>query len=559
MNCRWIAHILDELDVSRLSEAERRDVESHLTSCPECARDWQIHTRLLALPQRQMRPELANRCRVAVVAHATSRRRFRRYFLYGAALAFAAAAYMLVRTLVPSPAPARRAPSGTSVLAPSMAPLHNLASATTTAPAAAIEESHPPERYSVRLMPMRLGADGSPMRAVIDRYYTALRDALGNVPALVLVESVGSSSLPADYRISVSSQGWEGIDSRAATWLMSVEVEGFGTARDGRGIFANSFYIPLASPAEAAACADRVQDCPTTETAAAETVAQLRDSYFPFDAGRLRELLEQLQDPARSSAARSATLANLMKLVTSTGGPGWDTATVRAIVELARLNPDMRSEVWRSLRGAGTTAFIVPMLESLQGDADPNVRLSAATTLHADFPSDPRVRAAFEAVARNDRWQLLRMVALRAVSDDRAWLEYMLATLRNSNLTDRQRIEPLGYMTTAGWPLDVLKPIEEEVVDALLPVLPGLWRQGDFSGGTIAALRLIAGSDNPAVLETLLGLLPLNSKPYAVLRVTDALHRHLGDPRVRTALQQLATTHVDSQVRESVRRLIDPR
>src|SRR5262245_61444100 len=105
MNCRWIAHLLDELDVSRLSDAERRDVESHLGTCAECARDWEIHQRLLALPKRQMRPELVSRCRVAVVAHAEGRRRSSRYVLYGVVLALAAAAGMLAWTLLPPSAP----------------------------------------------------------------------------------------------------------------------------------------------------------------------------------------------------------------------------------------------------------------------------------------------------------------------------------------------------------------------------------------------------------------------------------------------------------------------
>jgi hypothetical protein len=105
MNCQDIAHILDEREVESLLAERRSDVQAHLATCHDCARDWQIHSQLVgvtvpAVPdalRAQFSPQW-------VAASRDGRKRRNGLVVIGALVALAAAAAtLLVQKSDPAP------------------------------------------------------------------------------------------------------------------------------------------------------------------------------------------------------------------------------------------------------------------------------------------------------------------------------------------------------------------------------------------------------------------------------------------------------------------------
>jgi hypothetical protein len=119
MNCQDVARIVNLRSLDDVTGDEGREIEAHALSCPHCAADWAMHSRLAALKIPPMPAELVARCRTLAVANAPvfrARHRARRLVLIGslAALAAAAASMLVVRqadTPSPQPMPAAAATS----------------------------------------------------------------------------------------------------------------------------------------------------------------------------------------------------------------------------------------------------------------------------------------------------------------------------------------------------------------------------------------------------------------------------------------------------------------
>lgn len=105
MNCQDIARILDERDVDDLLAREQSDVQAHLATCRDCARDWQIQAQLADARIPAVPPELRALYspRVEGVVGLAARRRSR--FIIVGSLAAAAAAAMLALQMNTVPAP----------------------------------------------------------------------------------------------------------------------------------------------------------------------------------------------------------------------------------------------------------------------------------------------------------------------------------------------------------------------------------------------------------------------------------------------------------------------
>jgi hypothetical protein len=86
------------------------------------------------------------------------------------------------------------------------------------------------------------------------------------------------------------------------------------------------------------------------------------------------------------------------------------------------------------------------MLQTLHSDPDDETRLRTFGALAADHGDDPRLRAAFATVAREDDRDLIRMLATRDLGGEAAWSAYVIATLENDRLSAEQRTEPLLYI-----------------------------------------------------------------------------------------------------------------
>lgn len=117
----------------------------------------------------------------------------------------------------------------------------------------------------------------------------------------------------------------------------------------------------------------------------------------------LVELQQRATDPLASEEEKLQALRQLRHLRDPEGREGRSPAVVDAMVELVRTSesPEVRADVWRQLSHVTEPAMRGPLLDSLAGDPDPEVREEAAETL-ADFLPDSGVRSALEYAAEYD-------------------------------------------------------------------------------------------------------------------------------------------------------------
>src|SRR5690606_35296788 len=92
-----LTRIADTMEISLVSDAERRDAELHAGSCRRCAAVWSIHSALACETVESVPAELVVRCRTAWASpqRAAKRQAARRMTLTGSVMVLAAAAAIL--------------------------------------------------------------------------------------------------------------------------------------------------------------------------------------------------------------------------------------------------------------------------------------------------------------------------------------------------------------------------------------------------------------------------------------------------------------------------------
>ncbi|MEO8315442.1 MAG: HEAT repeat domain-containing protein [Pseudomonadota bacterium] len=617
MNCSDISLILDDRDTGTLDDGLRKAADAHVAECRDCARDWKLHTRLVARKFPALPPDLLDECSALAVSspaalgtrrkgsHAalitsvpTAGRRANRKLLWGSLIVLAAAA----ATVVPlSMQNAQTGPEATARVVQSEAPrVFDVAPAMmapeTAVPAKSLEtvpgviiEAVAAPLFTVRVaLPDPPRAEQAAMRAalkdpavqeVLQSLRAALVAELRKVPGLAVLDKDPTEITPASrhYRLRIGPDLTTSIDGRIYRWqhgytvdLTAQELQPGGTSTQRLAIGALVGVDSIATCTGVAPAEDR--PCPSVPETAAELVHTLRQEVFPPDSSVTRPLQARVGDPLLAPEERFKSFAELCKQQSKSEGKSLlsDKEVVRAAVELARLtDPVHRAQIWRAMRGISDALLVEPLLTSLQLDPE-EVRIAAIETLAADFSGDRRAQLALEAAAIADPRPLVRAVAQRGLTGEEGWRTYVASSLKNSGLPDSQRVEALMYALYPPYTLEnpsgaanpnfspILKGFDDAAVRALVELFPraDVFRSGPSSN--LLANFAYLNTKNPAVTELLLNVLVHDSKALNREAAGKVLAEvHLSEPRVREALTKAISSDPDPSVRDDIRQYME--
>jgi hypothetical protein len=606
MNCREVTEILDNQKTS-LDPAQRREAETHMATCAECASAWNLQAGLADLPGMAPPANFASHCRLLVAAtprSVTSRPAIRRRLLAGALTALAAAAALLV--IYPRQSevtlPVASEPTLTVDAAASIP--ESMAGSVSTEvsaelPQAEAIEASTTSHFLVRVMPLALpsnaqGAAANPLmngrptstqeqvrafendparREALQALHTALIEELRRLPGLVLVDSDLAAMEPASsrkYQVRLSTPimfSPDGTSVEKNNRLVVVMLRAEQVRSNGQSVnrLSSGAEIDLQAPCTGAA---PIADTPCADARgiAATLVRQLRERVFPPDASATRALQAKFQDSSLGVEQRSNLLAELLKTRDNTDDMSLlrDPGVVRAAIDLAaNSDPAMRARIWRSMRGVGSRDLIPALINSLVSDSG-DARIAALETL-ADFRDDARVRSTLESIALGDSRPLVRAVAERSLSGEESWKRYLVASLKDSSRPAPDRLEALAYHLyppapgaapsgTQYW--QILEMLDDSAVTAMAEALPSA---GSLQGNAGILMSNFAGTHNknPAVTEMLLRVLEHDSRPRMRTIAGEVLARaHRREPRVRDALSKAMGSDPDPGVRDWIRQVL---
>lgn len=586
MNCQDISGILDDRDMTSLSDAERHDVGAHLHECGDCASGWAVQRHLAAAPIPPMPATLTKQCRTLVAARSRpgadtqARRRTSRLFLVGGLAAMAAAAALLGTAWrnsgeAPVPAVAREAASSAQPVAEPAITAATVQS-DATVPAAVetkkkLEPAADSPRFTVRVLPLNDQTTDEPSRRATTAFYAALLDRLRKLPGVTLVtaEAVGPQIPPGEYQLTVTGSGpvqgkWN------ARMMIKARVPVRGDVQGQRATVPVLLqYASVAYPLCTGSLVDHpVIGCSDPEGGAASQVELMRLVAFPSDPSLQRTLRARLLDRSLAPEQRWKALESLRVtrpvVVPGASAPcltqeqtSLDADMLRGAVDLAASAPsaDMRAQVWRALRDVRMPELVQPLIDASRLEADDAVRLEAVTTLARDYAQDPKAHAALESIADGGAPELVRMIAQRALSGEKAWTDYLSARLQDESLPDTRRIEALTYAASSGGQAGQLRAVlDAKAVQALSVIVPRTLAAQDYAAGGADGLRnligVLASTNQPATVSLLTSTLNVSSDPLIRRLAVTGLARHLDDARARETLEEIAAHDADPMLRE---------
>lgn len=573
MNCQDIFRTLESRNVNALTAAERRACEAHATSCPRCGGEWIAYARLAAVPVPPMPPTLAARCEaVAAGIPATGakpgrgRRPRNRFLLIGALAALSAAAAMI--EVVPRVVAESRAPQRDDAGA-------HPAGATAEGNPAAVASpvAMPAGSFTVHLRSLKYESPDPAALRKVQEYHTVLAEGLRAVPGLQLLddEAIARAGAPARYRITIdgpdaaAAQRALANDAWAATFRAEVlkPASADGSASSGTAYVSAEGYTrggvggpePFAGKSivvpHSGQCGPLILCTPGS--IAAWQVKDLRMQVFPLDGSIQQELEARFLDPSLPVGEHFQAL-NELQAVTKRAGSSMSDAVVReALARMDRTPQKEDRDLYLAfLGGQGHPGLIPPLIDMALRDPDDGARLAAVEHLSAGFTDDNAVRAALESVSRNDRKELNRKVAERALVGDAPWNDYVVATLKDTNQSVQQRLEPLRWMSGQGISVT---PLAGAVLGEDREVFINLLVQAGRERNTFAtrALGAFGSVNHPGASRLVLSV--FDAVPdYERLRL---LERHLDDPDVRGRVEQIAAGPSDEILRAGARAMLD--
>jgi hypothetical protein len=464
----------------------------------------------------------------------------------------------------------------------------NVADAPRAAPAAS---ARPRPRdanrsYTVIAMPPRHESRDPSARASLDAFYTALLSELREAPRIALLipgvtAPPSDIDRPADYLLTVTSldvaapvagglsfrvtDDWGG-DSAASTGLPSAGIASLQGRRGAAQWPVEIRVQPIGQP-DSAGFTSILQIGAEDMRLAAQQAEMLRRKVFPDLVTKL-QLLARLRDGALPAAERSVALEDLLDIQQRDVGEELESADIATILEHAStMRMDQRAQLWRSLRRISHPDLVEPLLDSARRDVDESVRFEALATLAANHGNESKVRAAIEAMARQDTDEIVRMAARRALQGEPEWRAFIVTTLEDARLSYGERLMPLVMAVRSA-----TTPAETQAITALLKdgavlkPLVNLVREGWYEtaeAGVIAdAVSLLANAEHPAASDLFVQVLPEQAVPRAEPTPRGVkpappqlspeamawLQNHRNDARVRRILQDVADGKVDQQL-----------
>jgi hypothetical protein len=492
MNCEDIRRVLDDGDPGRWKASEGKRAEAHLASCPDCARDWATHERMLTQPLPPLPQDFARRCRDAarsVPTVASPRHAPQRTLVIGALWLTGAAVAGLIALDI----------ADTLAIGP-MA--HGSSDGDIRSFAEAVHARLPEALDAIQGLELVAFPDSGPAPAASCSLtgFSALPPAVDISGASTLVtpwrqddaaiqtangDSSGFLTSDADYELLLASaQCPAGPTRQAAHWSITVTVQ------HAHGSSAFEVGGPLSEPIDPGQVATRI-------------VSVLSGSFF-VDATQLAELQAPVMDTNLPIDRRIAALDVFSRTIRGRGIPGrLYEAAIAAAVDIAyyETDPVLRAEVWRLLSGLHSPFLNQRLADALLYDDSEWVRIAAVETL-AERASDPTARTTLKYASETDPAPSVAMRARWAVLDDAGRREYAVATLLDSSLADELRLMPLAYGLAIGpyigrTALEISPANDLRIPEAVAEILPGL-DEGEMKLGLLVWLNEV---DDPSLAD----------------------------------------------------------
>jgi hypothetical protein len=568
MNCQDFSLAMDDRDIGALNEAERREFDAHLSTCTECARDWDLHLRLAATPTPPLPVNLHHSIRASLPAQgrAGGRPNSGRLVIVGSLLALAAAAavFTVYGTRTPAPAvPAAAFAPPPALPVPTLSP-ERVEASPATAPvvtrpvqSTATEKKRPAaqpvsaaKQRTVRLLSFQNQATGAAFTAV-DAFFTAFLSNLRNSPGVAVIapdQPQAPGAAPAELQLRVRGYG-PVPEGKFSLELQFENLQPDGTYR------LEYIFMPTGDIAPACASSlpvDGMQSCRSPSHLAvgmAKTVAsRMASNSTPPDPQ------SQLLDRSLKAENRLGALLKLREL-----GKHTEPETIGGAIEIVPniADPKLRAMLWKYMLGARSPLLVPALVEAVKQDPDADVRLQAMTTLAVDYPDDPRMRAALESAAQQDSKPLVRAWARRGLSGEEGWNQYMVSSLKDTSRPAAERAEALAFRLTEPRALDLQAFLNEnDAVAALAEVLRTM--EAHSPGGNLSLLLnpRVTALDDPAITDLVLNNLEKRPAPYSLSILGGMLKSHSDKSRIRAALEKISAGDPDPSVRQAAEKML---
>ncbi|MDQ2639436.1 MAG: hypothetical protein M3Y79_02480 [Pseudomonadota bacterium] len=585
MNCQDIERILDDVDVTGIDAEMERAVDSHLRTCPQCARDWQLQQRLARKELPVMPAELAARCAKAARVSSGAAGRVRRLVVVGAlTLAAAAALWLGTRqppaVIVPAPALANAAQEPREEVQAAAPPTEVAAGA----PDSRTTEDTPPANpsaplLSIWVLPTEAGSEDVAIRSAARQLHESLVEALRAIPDAHVREGESAAGRGADYVLQISKETLSTPDPEGMwrfqvsvqvprSTLSSEQIKGYEQVQSVQGMggatvpgyirrFGYGTLVSLQVPCKMAMC-------PAKQ--AAEAVESIRLNAFRLDRAKQQEVFARFRESGTDFATRLKLLGDLNTLTGTGRATPVDAQFARAILDMHADASDrsQRLRLWRALDNYTDNAMIEPILWLVRQETDTQVRAMLVSQLVKNFRSDETARKALEEIAVTDASGLVRQLARRAAEGNEAWHKYLRDTLQDRTLSSHQRWEPVDYLlnviTTGsmGMAQQSLARLDNVTIAALAEVLPEVWAGWSLEndpGRVIRLQNLFSSLNDLALAELLLKSLDGGS-PFSRSTIVTLLQKYVDDPVVRERLERLREEDADTKVREAAGRVL---
>ena len=605
MNCETLQALLDHSDLNTISDVERSVVHLHIESCPACAAAIAVHEEFLAMRMPAAPADLEQRCfeRVAVArAGRVNRRRAGPFVLGSLVLAAAAAALVGTRwlgadneagiVLIQPPADSSSVPSETDA---GRAPVVRASESVGTdegAADAALETAPAASDVTFTVELTRLVPAGQTQmgQQFGDWFHAALIEELSRVPNLVLIEAAGDiemQSIASDY----SSDAAFLFDRDPANWPAGIYIRlaaGAGIEQDGVGdrwtaANADGERTGLSRDSSAMRPGDEAMPAYAVRLAS-EVVDDLRISLFPADASSLATQFAHFEtiavDVAAEVTERSTALFAAEELARRANDPDITARLVDAILSLAAqiedglLNSDTFARfasqasaaeldsaraqfaeapagILYLLGNKGDSRVIGPMSDVLLYDQNDQTRRAAASIL-GEFADEPIARAALESAAARDSSAEVSETANNYLLDDREHLEAIFATVRDTSLSDEERL----YSILLGQRLQYVDrgfSVDAETVD----VVAELIERSDVPVRREALLLLSSYGRSPSFVPVYLERLRNDPSPEVRADLLEILSVYRSHSGVEEALLAASTEDSAGSVRVAASRMLD--
>jgi hypothetical protein len=547
MNCQQLTLLLDDTDIGRLSAAERSHVDAHLSSCGQCASEWDAHERMLAASIPAMPRHLALRCRAQLAAAAASagkRTRARPAVLAGLLLVGAAAAAVfsiewtddspdvsVVQTATDVGIAATSFGTAGVKDAPAVLPVDEPradfaadGSAVSSAGAAGAASSG---GFTVAVSPLIHEETQPQIAAITDSIYAALLDELRAVPGLVLIE------------LDESLEEFRGGRRVGAFGFSAAPVTVSGANRM-ETIVAEKVMINAGS-AEFATAPTNV--APTTFTLNATFIGEANGDFANASAGEPGTFTvegEAAFAPVMVAGAQGEALVNV--IVADRGAVAFDTlpgedesrADDRTPAYDFTLNVTSNASI--SAGASSPDVYIFGVTGTKVGGANQRITFAMSGSVYE--------RADVEGFARETVEQLRKTLF---EPDDALIGELQTVVLDPAAAMD-ERVKALSELQVVA-----NRSGRDGRVGHLVPAVVDMADRATDSGRRAQIWRLMRGANDAGLIRPLLDALLYDGAEIVRLEAARALESFAADPTVHAALEQAGGFDASAEVRKQAK------